>query len=67
MTGARTALVGNEERSPPVALSRRIHDRLSHAAFQGITGAGHLSALERPTEVNAAILEFLAANASLPA
>lgn len=57
-------LVGDEDRSLPVALSRRIHDRLPHSTFQVIPGAGHLSALERPTEVNEELLEFLAANAS---
>ena len=58
-------LVGEEDRSLPVALSRRIHDRLPDATFTVIPGAGHLSALEQPARVNAAIAEFLTAQASM--
>ena len=52
-------LVGEEDRSLPVALSRRIHDRLPNSAFEVISAAGHLSPLERPAQVTDAILRFL--------
>jgi pimeloyl-ACP methyl ester carboxylesterase len=52
-------VVGEEDRSLPPALSRRIHDRLHDSRFVQITAAGHLSALERPAPVTEAILEFL--------
>ncbi len=57
-------LVGEEDRSLPVALSRRIHDSLPHSTFGVISAAGHLSALERPAEVTEAILRFLTTNAA---
>lgn len=56
-------LVGEEDRSLPVALSRRIHERLPDSTFQVIPGAGHLSALEQPARVNEAITGFLATQA----
>ncbi|RTR05896.1 alpha/beta fold hydrolase [Halomonas nitroreducens] len=52
-------LVGEEDRSLPVALSRRIHDRLPDSVFTVIPGAGHLTALEQPAQVNEAIAEFV--------
>jgi len=56
-------LVGEEDRSLPVALSRRIHNRLRHSSFGLISNAGHLSPLERPAQVTDAILGFLTAHA----
>lgn len=56
-------LVGEEDRSLPPPLSRRIHERLRHSAFRLIPGAGHLSALEQPAAVTEAILGFLGAHA----
>lgn len=53
-------LVGEEDRSLPPSLSRRIHDRLPDSRFVQIAAAGHLSALEQPAPVNEAILDFLA-------
>ncbi|MGB8326522.1 MAG: alpha/beta fold hydrolase [Steroidobacteraceae bacterium] len=52
-------LVGKEDRSLPPPLSRRIHQRLTDSRFVEVPGAGHLSALEQPTAVNAEILGFL--------
>lgn len=52
-------LVGEEDRSLPPALSRRIHDALPNSEFVQIPGAGHLSALERPAAVNEAVVDFL--------
>jgi pimeloyl-ACP methyl ester carboxylesterase len=57
-------LVGEEDRSLPPPLSRRIHDRLRHSTFGLIPGAGHLSSLEQPAPVTDAITGFLAAHAS---
>lgn len=56
-------LVGEEDRSLPPTLSRRIHDRLRHSTLDLIPAAGHLSALEQPAPVTEAILGFLAAHA----
>lgn len=56
-------LVGEEDRSLPVAFSRRIHDRLPHSTLGVISTAGHLSPLERPAQVTDAILKFLATHA----
>ena len=56
-------LVGEEDRSLPVALSRRIHDRLPYSTFGVISAAGHLSPLERPAQVTDAILGFLTTHA----
>jgi len=57
-------LVGEEDRSLPPPLSRRIHDQLRHSTFAVIPAAGHLSSLERPVPVTDAILGFLAARAN---
>jgi len=56
-------LVGEEDRSLPVALSRRIHNRLGHSTFAVISNAGHLSPLEQPAQVTEAISAFLSAHA----
>ena len=56
-------LVGEEDRSLPPPLSRRIHDLLRDSAFALIPAAGHLSALEQPAPVTDAILSFLVAHA----
>lgn len=56
-------LVGEEDRSLPPALSRRIHDGLRHSTFAVISAAGHLSPLERPAPVTDAILGFLSSHA----
>jgi 3-oxoadipate enol-lactonase len=53
-------VVGAEDRSLPPFLSRRIHDLLPDSRYVEVPGAGHLSALENPAVVNAAILDFLA-------
>jgi len=57
-------LVGEEDRSLPPPLSRRIHDLLPGSTFSVIPAAGHLSALEQPEAVNHAILTFLEAHAT---
>jgi pimeloyl-ACP methyl ester carboxylesterase len=57
-------LAGEEDRSLPPPLSRRIHDLLRCSTFSVIPAAGHLSALEQPAAVNHAILTFLEAHAT---
>ena len=57
-------LAGEEDRSLPPLLSRRIHDRLPNSTFRLIPAAGHLSSLEQPVPVTDAIHGFLAAHAS---
>ena len=52
-------LVGEEDASLPVPISRRIHDALPNSQFIAIPKAGHLSALEQPELVNEAIRRFL--------
>lgn len=52
-------LVGEEDRSLPPHLSHQIYDLLPNAEFVQIPAAGHLSSLEQPAPVNAAILDFL--------
>ncbi len=52
-------LVGAEDRSLPPKLSERIHAGLGDSRLVVVPDAGHLSALEQPARVNAALLEFL--------
>lgn len=54
-------LVGEEDRSLPPPLSRRIHDSLRDSRFVQIPSAGHLSALEQPVAVTESLLSFLEA------
>lgn len=56
-------LAGEEDRSLPPALSRRIHELLPDSRFVTIPDSGHLSALEQPAIVNREILDFLDARA----
>lgn len=53
-------LVGSEDRSLPPDRSRTLAAALPRAELVEIEGAGHLSALERPVEVTAAMTRFLA-------
>ena len=52
-------LVGSEDRSLPPPLSRQIDAGLPDSRLVEVAGSGHLSALERPAEVTAAMLDFL--------
>jgi pimeloyl-ACP methyl ester carboxylesterase len=52
-------LVGEEDRSLPPPLARRIHHLLPDSRLVQIPAAGHLSALEQPAAVTTAILDFL--------
>lgn len=57
-------LVGEEDRSLPPPLSRRIHALLRDSTLAVIPAAGHLSALEQPAAVTESILGFLGAHAN---
>lgn len=52
-------LVGSEDRSLPPVRSRTLAAALARAELVEVEGAGHLSALERPAEVTAAMTRFL--------
>ncbi|MGO9271442.1 MAG: alpha/beta fold hydrolase [Terriglobia bacterium] len=52
-------IVGEEDKVTPPACSERIARRIPGARLVRIPRAGHLSALEAPTEVNRALREFL--------
>jgi pimeloyl-ACP methyl ester carboxylesterase len=56
-------VVGEEDRSLPPRLSRRIHNLLPDSRLVQIPAAGHLSALEQPAPVTQAMLDFLETHA----
>jgi 3-oxoadipate enol-lactonase len=50
---------GREDRSTPLECSRQIARTIPKAHLVVIEGAGHVSALEKPAEVNAALVPFV--------
>lgn len=52
-------VVGDEDRSLPQTHSQTISDRLPDSTLVVVPRAGHLSALEQPEAVTAAMMEFL--------
>lgn len=52
-------LVGEEDRSLPVACSQQIHRGIPGSGLEVIPEAGHLSALEQPEAVTRAMTDFL--------
>lgn len=52
-------VVGEEDRVTPPAEAEAMVDGLANARFSRIAGAGHLSPLERPSEVTEALRGFL--------
>ncbi len=52
-------LVGADDPSMPVAVSRAIHERIPGSEFQEIPAAMHLCNLEQPEAFNAAVTSFL--------
>jgi pimeloyl-ACP methyl ester carboxylesterase len=52
-------IVGQHDQIVPVAEMRAMAEAIPHARLVEIRGAGHLSPLENPAEVNAAMLSFL--------
>lgn len=53
-------VVGSEDAISPPAEMRLLCAAIPGARFVEIAGAGHMTPLEKPAEVNAALLEFLA-------
>ena len=58
-------LVGEKDTVTPPAAAQVIAD-LSRGELKTIPGAAHLSPMERPDDVNDALLEWLKANAPAP-
>ena len=52
-------LVGEQDIMTPPSYSRFLHETISSACLTIIPGAGHMVMLEKPREVNQAILEFV--------
>jgi pimeloyl-ACP methyl ester carboxylesterase len=58
---------GEEDARSPLYVARQFEDAVPDAEVLVIPGAGHCSTLERPEQVNAAILEFCRAHPPQPA
>jgi 3-oxoadipate enol-lactonase len=52
-------LVGDADTVTPVAVADAMHKSIAHSEQVIIKGAGHLTAMEQPEQVNTAILRFL--------
>jgi pimeloyl-ACP methyl ester carboxylesterase len=52
-------VVGSEDQITPVAEMRSMAEALPAGRLSVIAGAGHMAPMERPADVNAAIVEFL--------
>src|SRR5262249_18271354 len=52
-------LVGEKDGATPAAM-KDMHQRLKGSRYVELAGAGHISNMDRPTEFNAAVEEFLA-------
>lgn len=59
MTLPTLFLVGGEDAGAPPATMRTMHEATPGSSFVEIAGAGHISAVEQPEAVAAAVLEFL--------
>ncbi|ADK86239.1 alpha/beta hydrolase fold protein [Desulfarculus baarsii DSM 2075] len=54
------ALVGSEDRMTPPKYSQYLAQHMPRCAFKQIDGGGHMLNIEKPAEVNQALIEFLA-------
>ena len=59
LTCPALVVVGARDEITPPAEMRALADSMRHADFVELAGAGHLSALERPADFNAAVAAFL--------
>lgn len=59
ITAPTLVLVGEEDVITPLEESRRLHQEIAGSELTVLTGAGHLSNLERPDAWNAALAGFL--------
>jgi 3-oxoadipate enol-lactonase len=50
---------GEEDRPTPPELSRELHQLIPHSRLEMIANAGHLTNLERPTDFNRIVEEFI--------
>jgi 3-oxoadipate enol-lactonase len=57
-------IAGEKDAGTPVAMSEVIAKGIAGARLAVIAGAAHLSALEKPTEFNALVRDFLASPGS---
>jgi 3-oxoadipate enol-lactonase len=53
-------IVGEKDGATPVAM-RRLHEKVAGSRFVELSGAGHISNMDRPAEFNQALRDFLAA------
>ncbi len=53
-------VVGEEDSLTPPAEARKLHEGIAGSRLELISGAGHLSSLERPAAVNHVLSEFIA-------
>lgn len=60
ITAPTLVVVGTEDSATPVAKAQVIADAIPGARLEQLPGVGHVSTLEAPEAVNAAILPFLA-------
>jgi pimeloyl-ACP methyl ester carboxylesterase len=52
--------VGDQDEITPVAVAKEMASRIPGARLKVFTGSGHMSAMEQPSQVAAAVTEFLA-------
>jgi 3-oxoadipate enol-lactonase len=52
-------LVGEQDSITPPSVAQAMHERMARSDLQIISGAGHMSPMEQPTQVNRAIRRFL--------
>ncbi len=53
------AICGEHDRMTPIEVHERLVSRIDHATLEIIPDAGHVAMLERPTQVNETISQFL--------
>ena len=52
-------LAGGADRNAPPAVMQQMATRIAGAEYRVLPGVGHLSHMEAPTPVNAALIDFL--------
>ena len=60
IAAAALVIAGEQDQGTPIAMSQAIADRVPGARLAVISGASHLSALEKPAAFNALVAGFLA-------
>ena len=67
ITAPTLVVVGGLDRETPPSYARHLADGIATSRYVEIAGAGHISNLERPTQFDAALLDFLATVGTAPA